>query len=351
MAKHHWKLREPGWKTGLFINGTGAVMTLVVDIVIGITKFKPEHAILGAWVIILLVPILVVVLKRLQRQYAHEDVVLEHDVPTAATAPILKRHVVLVLVDRLDQAAARAIQYARTLTPDELRAVHFVIDTDKGEELRVAWERLGLSRVPLELVDCPDRRLVRGAVETVALELADGETEVTVLLPDRKYPGFWHRVLHDQTAEQIVRAVSRLPHANVTSVPFHFGGDHSPTPLQVVAGNGAGRRASAARGARSSVADAPLHPSSGITPIGLVVWRQEAQLVGTIRSLRVQPRGGVPSLECTLVDDTGGIAIVFLGRRRIAGIQPGVRIMVEGRVSDHHGKLAILNPTYQLLSS
>jgi RecG-like helicase len=99
------------------------------------------------------------------------------------------------------------------------------------------------------------------------------------------------------------------------------------------------------------VADTPLHPSSGITPAGSAQWRQEVKLVGTIRSMRVQPRGGVPSLECTLVDETGGILVVFLGRRRIAGIEPGIRITVEGRVSDHHGKLAILNPIYQLLPS
>jgi hypothetical protein len=88
-----------------------------------------------------------------------------------------------------------------------------------------------------------------------------------------------------------------------------------------------------------------------VTPCGLAQWRQEVKLVGTIHSMRVQPRGGVPSLECTLVDDTGGIVIVFLGRRRIAGIEPGARIMVEGRVSDHHGKLALLNPVYHLLPS
>jgi hypothetical protein len=51
------------------------------------------------------------------------------------------------------------------------------------------------------------------------------------------------------------------------------------------------------------------------------------------------------------MDDTGGVTIVFLGRRRIAGIEVGARLLVEGRVSDHHGKLAILNPVYQLLPS
>jgi amino acid transporter len=350
MAKHHWTLREPGWRGGLFINATGAVLSLIVDLIIAWTKFKPEGAILGAWVIIVLVPLLVVFLKRLQRQYTAEDEVLAKDVPQAATAPILKRHVVLVFIDRLDVATARAIQYARTLTPDELRAVHFVTDHEKAEDLRRAWERLGLNRVALELVDCPDRRLSRGAVETVARELADRETEVTVLLPDRKYSGIWHRILHDQTAESITRAVSRLPHANVTAVPFHFGGDHTPTPLKVVASRPS-RPAEGARGARSSAVDAPLRVAEGFVAIGTVQWRQHVKIVGTVRSMKVQPMGGVPSLELALADDSGGITVVFLGRRRIAGIEPGARLTVEGRAGEHHGRLALINPLYQLLPS
>ena len=107
----------------------------------------------------------------------------------------------LVFVDHLDLAVGRAIQYARTLTPDEMRAVHFIVDDDAARHLADEWSRLGLHRIPLELVECPDRRLTRSAVEAVARELADGDTEVSVLLPDRKYRGPWHRVLHDRTAE------------------------------------------------------------------------------------------------------------------------------------------------------
>ena len=153
---------------------------------------------------------------------AREAVELAHEVPAAATAPILRRHVVLVFVDRLDAATARSIQYARTLTPDELRAVHFVIDDAHAADLAEEWSRLGLQRVPLELVACSDRRLTRAAVECVARELADQQTEVSVLLPERKYKGVWHRVLHDRTGDALQEQISKLAHANVTSVPFHF---------------------------------------------------------------------------------------------------------------------------------
>jgi amino acid transporter len=223
MAKHHITQKEPGWRRGLFINGTGAVLSLVVDVIIGITKFKPEGAILGAWVVIVLVPVMVAVLVRLNRQYEAESAELEKDARAAAEAPILRRHVVLVLVDRLDLSAARAIQYARTLTPDELRAVHVADHLEHAEELAEEWRRLGLSRLPLELVDCPDRRISRAVLEVVAEALGDGQTEVSVLVPRREYRRAWHRLLHDRTSDSIARAVARLPHANVTFVPYHLG--------------------------------------------------------------------------------------------------------------------------------
>src|SRR5437870_1575872 len=218
MAKHHVTHKEPGWQGGLFVNGMGALLSLVVDIVIAVTKFT--H---GAWVICVLVPFFVAVLVRLNRQYESESTELERDARQAAEAPILRRHVVLVLVDSLDLSAARAIQYARTLAPDELRAVHVAGDLHRAEELAAQWRRLGLARVSLELVDCPDRRIARSVLEVVAEATADGQTEVSVLVPRRMYRRSWHKLLHDRTADSIARVVSRLPHANVTFVPYHLG--------------------------------------------------------------------------------------------------------------------------------
>ena len=217
MARHHLRERERGWRRGLLINGTGGVLSLVVTIVIAVTKFRD-----GAWAILVIVPVLVALLVRLNRQYESEKRELEQDAQAAAEAPILRRHVVLVLVDSLDRSAARAIQYARTLLPDDLRAVHIVLDPRRAEELTEEWSRLALSRLPLELVDCPDRRVTRCVAELVAGETADGETEVSVLVPRRHYRRAWHSLLHDRTAEAILRAVSQIPHANVTFVPYHF---------------------------------------------------------------------------------------------------------------------------------
>lgn len=347
MAKHHITHKEPHWRKGLFVNGVGAVLSLVVDVIIAITKFT--H---GAWVVIVLVPLMVVFLVRLARQYETEAEELELDVPRAVAAPILRRHIVLVFVDRLDLAAARAIQYARTLMPDELRAVHFVLDNQRAEELAGSWAEHGMSGIALDLVECPDRRLTHSAVEVVARDLSGGDTEVSVLMPERKYRGFWHRILHDQTAGAIERAVSQLPHANVTTVPFHFenrraarGRDAAPQ---------AGPRASrSARHAKLNVPEQPgaaVQTLNGRQPIGSVSWRQRVHIEGRVRTVRVQPIAGSASLELVLEDESGALDVVFLGRNRLAGVEVGTKLSVEGTVGIHRGRLAILNPVYSFLS-
>ena len=342
MAKHHVTHKEEGWKTGLFINGMGAFLSFVVDVIIGVTKFWR-----GAWVVMILVPVLVVLLVRLAKQYEEEDAALESDVPAAATAPVLRRHVVLVFVDRLDLSAARAIQYARTLHPNDLRAVHFALDLHHADQLAAEWRQLGLSGIPLELVECPDRRLTKAAVETVAGDLADGETEVSVLLPQRKYRGIWGKVLHDRTADAIEREVSKLAHANVTTVPFHF---ESRRAAQAVVAPPVLAKAVAEPAAPSSGNGHAPEIGDGPTAIANVRWRQRVTVEGRVRSLKVRPLADVPSLECVLTDGTGSISVVFHGRREIAGIGVGTVMRVNGTAIDHHGRLAVLNPLYTLIS-
>src|SRR3954469_5554295 len=232
MSVRHVRLKEDGWRVGLAINATGAVVTGVVTVVIAITKFT--H---GAWAIMILVPVLVFLLVRLNHQYESEKEQLSEGAAEAATAPVLRRHTVLVLLDHLPPPAPgppRPVQYARTRRPDELRAVHIAADPERAESLLQEWHELPLAKFPLELVACPDRRIVRAALEVVAEEVADGRTEVTVLLPRREYKEFWHRFLHDRTSDSIAKALAVLPHANVTFVPYHLVSAHHAEEAEAV---------------------------------------------------------------------------------------------------------------------
>jgi hypothetical protein len=89
---------------------------------------------------------------------------------------------------------------------------------------------------------------------------------------------------------------------------------------------------------------------STLMPIGDVQWRTRARVRGTIRSIRVQPWADVASLECVVVDDTGGILLVFLGRRKVAGVELGRVIVAEGMVGQSRGYLAVLSPDIELLA-
>jgi amino acid transporter len=331
MAKHHLTHREPNWRKGFAINGFGAVLSLVVDAIILVTKFT--H---GAWVIVMLVPIMVYGLTRLNKEYEAEHEELKKDAAKLAEAPTLRRHVVLVFVENIDVAAARAIQYARTLLPDELRAVHFSLDPLQTEELARTWRQLGLSRLPLDMIECPDRRIARGALELVADLVADGETEVTVLIPRREYARAWHRLLHDSTSNRMAAALGAVPHANVTFVPYHLGTRrlkvHTP----------------ATNGKRSKAAPVPTL-AEGAVPIATVTPRQRVRVCGRVHAVRVQPWSGQPTLEATLVDHTGKILVVFLGRRHVAGIEPGAELVVDGMVGEHNGRRVIRNPEYRLV--
>jgi hypothetical protein len=99
------------------------------------------------------------------------------------------------------------------------------------------------------------------------------------------------------------------------------------------------------------VVSAPLNGQRGRpdVAIGDVRWRQRARVKGRIRSMRVQPWANVASLECVIVDESGGLVVVFLGRRTVAGLELGRWLHAEGVVGAHRGYLAMLNPEIDLV--
>jgi RecG-like helicase len=90
--------------------------------------------------------------------------------------------------------------------------------------------------------------------------------------------------------------------------------------------------------------------ATGTMPIKEVAFRKRARVAGRIRSLRVQTAKGTTNLECEITDDTGKLLLVFQGRPRIPGIEPGARLIVEGMVGSWSRRLAMLNPDYELVS-
>jgi amino acid transporter len=379
MVKHHLTNKGPHWRRSVVVNGFSSFVSGVVVLIFAVAKFKE-----GAWVVVVVGPLLYVGLVRLHRQYDKEAVLLETGAVEASEAPILRRHVVVVLVDRLDMATARALQYARTLTPDDLRAVHFDIDSKEARELEEEWGRLGLSRLPLDIIECPDRRLGRAAIELVADATLDGDTECTVLLPRRGYARVWQRFLHDRTADKIAGVLSQVPHVSATIIPYNLPGrfgekvrrygqsvqaarltstvgeeqrqpEQSEPPVDSQGRTGVDRPATRKENPRRasvvSKADDALAKRAGVTtPIAQIEPRHRVKVAGRVKSVRVQPKAGTSNLECVLSDGTGGLLLVFQGRPRIAGIEPGARLVAEGMVGAWGRRPAMLNPSFELVS-
>ena len=174
MAKRHLRLREPGWKLGLVINGAGAVATAVVLVVISITKFAE-----GAWAVMVLVPVLVWLLMRMNHQYERERGELEEDLQSYVTIP-RDRPMALLLVRDVDDRTIHALQYAKTLRAETL-AVHLEDDPMHTLLLEAAWHQAGLQDdVPLRIARGSGDEAERLAGFVGALPT---ERDITVLVP------------------------------------------------------------------------------------------------------------------------------------------------------------------------
>lgn len=215
MTKHYLSERGSGWRRNVLINLSAGVLSTIVVGIFAVAKFTE-----GAWLIVVVFPLLVLALMRLNRQYRVEASVLEMSRTEKPVLDRYTRHRVFVFVDSIDLAEVEAMRYANGLHADELTVVHFVIDAEHAARLQKRWEVFEHD-TPLRLIDCPDRHLGRAAHELVRGVLNEHpDTKATVLLPRRTYSALVGRLLHDRTADKIARAVSRIPGAAAQIVPY-----------------------------------------------------------------------------------------------------------------------------------
>jgi amino acid transporter len=352
MAKYYRTHRPPGWRRRFYVSLTGGLVSAAVVLIFAITKFTE-----GAWLVVVLFPILWLILVRLNLRYRAEAQSL--NLVTALgrdelEAPHYPRHVVLVLIDRLDLAVLRALRYAGSLRPTEIRAVHIMLDSEQADELQRAWIDRGLGdRFPLEIVESPDRRLIRAAGQLALGTVIQDRAEVTVLLPRRTFRRLSNRLLHDRTADRIAEAVGRIPHVSATIVPFDTTlppdvAEHLESRQREAAAEPALATTRVVTGLDDDEPSVAAHPA-GVTPIGSVSWKQRVTIEGRIKVVQVGTTAG-KSLEAKVFDDTGGMRLLFFGRTRIPGIVPGTAIRATGTVGEYKGHLALANPRYELLA-
>jgi amino acid transporter len=377
MVRYHLRQREQGWRRRLVINLTGGIYTALVVVIFAIVKFTE-----GAWLVVVVFPIGVFAFIRLNREYRTEAQVLENigERRASGEGPIQRnytRRVVIVFVDDFDLSTIAALRYAKSLKPTSLRAVHFVIDSEQAERLRVAW--LPDRSVSLDLVDCPDRRLTRCAAELVSREADPPGTQVTAILPRRSFSPLLGRLLHDRTADKIAGVVSRVPNAAATIIPFDVQNrvhvlqerqaerdGKAPAALTPAPGPPAGGVAAGGRDLRAAVpAAAPSEekpeplpgaggydrpvPPPGVTPIGSIHQPSRVTVEGRVRVVEIRAVERNSVLACEISDSTGDLTALFYGRSHIPGLMCGSRVRLRGPVGIKNGAPVMVNPAYELL--
>ncbi len=348
MTKYFLRTKPEKWKVKVFVNGLAGSVSLLIVLIFSVVKFTQ-----GAWLVLVTAPIMVFSLLRLRRQYSREQGALSVK-SHQERATSMSRHNVTIFIDSVDIATVGAVRYARSLKPHKLKAVHFVIDDRRAEEIQKAWaESEALEDVQLDLIDCPDRRIANSALDYAIRKTEKPDVELTILLPRRSYSRFLGRLLHDQTAEEIAAPISQLERVVATIVPFDVNRITSGKNQLV------SRPVASSPVAKPEVAKpvqiapkefAPVtHHADDVTPIGSIEWRKRSKVHGRVTSISTAPRGSAPMLQVEVWDETGGITLNFLGRREIAGLEVGLEMRAEGMVGEEEGQLTILNPSYELL--
>lgn len=353
MTKYHRTHREARWRRRLAINLAAAVLSSLVVAIFAIAKFTE-----GAWLVVVVFPILVLILMRLNREYRAEAAVLEH-VTTHTSRPVrYARHKVFVLVDALDLATIEALRYAASLRPDEVTAVHFVIDAQAADRLRRRWDDADMTTT-LRLIDVPDRRLARAARTLVADTIAaHPRTGVTVLLPRRSFAPLLGRLLHDRSADRIARAVSRIPQAAATIVPYDVQSRiRTAFPrlpearLTAPAERLLARLGATRRGDPVDTHERPA-PEPGTTAITAVSPGHTVTVEGRLHEITVNDNPAdttTPAVTGTLVDDTGSLTVTF--SRGHADLEAGQLLRVTAQVHPEppYPPLTLADPDYRIL--
>jgi hypothetical protein len=214
MVRHHRRLRRPGWQRNVALNSVGALATLIVLLIVAITKFTS-----GAWVPIIVIPLIVLVFKGIR---SHYDAVAKGLRVPPEWSPPRQRHGVVVLAHDVDTGVLDAVAYARSTAPDHLVAVTVVADIAAAEQAEKQWQQQEVD-APLEIVRAPSGDFTTATLRYIdELERRWVDTKVTVVIPELYVEHWWQHLLHNQSALALKGRLLFRANIAVTSIPYGF---------------------------------------------------------------------------------------------------------------------------------
>jgi len=213
MVRHWLQQKGTGWQWKVLVNGIGAVATGIVLLVIIVEK-GPQ----GAWVVLVVIPILMWIFTQINRHY--QKVRARLTLIGYEPQP-LPPHTVLVLVPDVHRGVIPALEYAREISKDH-RAVHIEINPVDTQRLKERWEQWG-GDMPLVIIESPYRSLIGPLVEYVRQVRQDHPRHlITVVLPEFVVTKWWERVLHNNSAFLIKLALGNVRDVVITNVRYYL---------------------------------------------------------------------------------------------------------------------------------
>ncbi len=206
--------RKSHWKKYLVINGIGAISTFVVLMVFILTKFM--H---GAWIVVVLIPLLVVMFLRIHRHYFEVAQQLSTE-GLEGLRPI--RHEVIVPISGIHRGVIAALEYAKSIAPHHVTAVYVNLDEESTQKLREKWQQWG-SGVNLVVVASPYRSLLRPLLNYIdRVKRSSPGDVITIVLPEFVPAKWWQNLLHNQNTLFLKGALLFKRGVVVTNVPYHL---------------------------------------------------------------------------------------------------------------------------------
>jgi hypothetical protein len=205
---------ENNWQIKMLINGFGALCTAIVMGIFAVTKFHD-----GAWVVLILLPILIGIFLFIHRHYQRLANRLSLE-KFGGPPPQAVRHRVILPLSGVHQGSLEALRYARLLSND-VTAVHISIDPVETEKVKRRWEKWG-EGTRLVIVDSPYRLFLEpllGYLEEIIAQRQPNET-ITIVVPEFVPAERWHSLLHMQTAKLLRSELLSKPGVVVTNVPY-----------------------------------------------------------------------------------------------------------------------------------
>jgi hypothetical protein len=220
MIRHWLREKSPGYRRRLAINAFGAALTAIVAVIVTAVKFWD-----GAWLVLVLIPVLVGIMEFIRRQYDGQALELEVRDEGVLPGPHREQRVIIP-VNGINRAVVQAINFGRALAGD-VRAVFVTDDLDAADALRARWERQ-LPDVPLVIVESPYRAVISPVVAYLdILDQAwppDKEAPITiVVLPEYVARHWWDRLLYNQTAKRLKAELVGREHTIIADVPYRRG--------------------------------------------------------------------------------------------------------------------------------